>query len=112
MKAINKDGSYRYSNTIAVTLANAQKGMTVDVYPNPIRSNDLHANLYLLKDEALTVHVFDMSGKLVSEQKVQGTKGQNTITINAFRTLSAGIYTVNVTSNSEVINKKVIKVTN
>ena len=112
LKAINKDGSYRYSNTIAVTLANAQKGMTVDVYPNPIRSNDLHANLYLLKDEALTVHVFDMSGKLVSEQKVQGTKGQNTITINAFRTLSAGIYTVNVTSNSEVINKKVIKVTN
>ena len=112
LKAINKDGSYRYSNTIAVTLANAQKGMTLDVYPNPIRSNDLHANLYLLKDEALTVHVFDMSGKLVSEQKVQGTKGQNAITINAFRTLSAGIYTVNVTSNSEVINKKVIKVTN
>ena len=112
LKAINKDGSYRYSNTIAVTLANAQKGMTVDVYPNPIRSNDLHANLYLLKDEALTVHVFDMSGKLVSEQKVQGTKGQNAITINAFRTLSAGIYTVNVTSNSEVIKKKVIKVTN
>ena len=110
LKATSKDGSYTYSNIIAVTLVSAnQKAMTVEVYPNPIRNNALNVNLYLLKEEALNVRIFDLTGKVVAQQTVQATKGLSKVSIDAFKKLSAGIYTVNVTSSSEVVNKKVVK---
>ena len=110
LKATNKDGSYRFSNIVTAMLADNSKGISVSVYPNPIRSNALHVNLYLLKDEALTISIYNMSGKLVAEQKVQGTKGLSSLSIDAFKTFSSGIYSMNVTSSSEVVNKKIIKV--
>jgi len=111
LKAINNNGNYSYSNTIAILVAVAnKKGITVAVYPNPVRNNALSINLCLLKEEAVAIRVFDMNGKVVAHQTVQATKGQNTVSIASFKNLIAGIYTVNVTSSSEVVNKKVIKI--
>ena len=109
LKLIDKDGKYKYSEVISVSLGSV-KPLTVEVFPNPVSSSTLNMNLYLLKDEALTIRVFDMSGKIVSEQKTQGTKGYSSLSIPAFKSLSRGIYTISVISNSDVVNKKVIKV--
>jgi len=110
LKAMNKDGSYRFSNIITLPLSNNLKRMSVGVYPNPIRSAPLQVNLNLLRDEAVTFRVYAMNGKLVLEQKIQGAKGQSLIRIDAFRTIKAGIYTLNITSNSDAINEKIIKI--
>lgn len=109
LKLMNKDGSYQYSNVVSVVLGIA-KTLTVELFPNPIRSNALNVNMYLLRDEVLTIRVLDINGKVVAHQTVQGYKGQTAVSIPAFKTLLAGIYTVNVTSNGEIVNKKVIKV--
>jgi len=109
LKLIDKNGNYKYSELVSVSLG-IVKPLTVEVFPNPVSSSTLNMNLYLLKDEALTIRVFDMSGKLVSEQHAQGAKGNSSLSVPAFKSLSSGVYTVSVVSNSDVVNKKVIKV--
>jgi len=109
LKLIDKNGNYKYSEVVSVLLGSV-KPLTVELFPNPVSSSTLNMNLYLLKDEALTVRVFDMSGKLVSETHVQGTKGNSSLSVPAFKSLSQGVYTVSVVSNSEVVTKKVIKI--
>ena len=109
LKMINKDGSYKYSEVVSVLLGSA-KPLTVEVFPNPVASSTLNMNLYLLKDEALTIRVFDMTGKLVSEQKTQATQGYSSLSLPVFKGLAAGIYKVSVCSNSDVVNKMVVKI--
>ena len=110
LKLISKDGSYNYSQTITlVTSSTSLKTLTADVYPNPVHNTDISVSLYLIKEDALTIRVFDINGKLVYTQKTQGQKGFSTLSIPAFKTLSAGTYTVNIISGSDVANKKVVK---
>ena len=110
MKLISKDGSYNYSQIITiVTNSTSLKTLTADVYPNPVRNTDLSVSLYLLKEDALTIRVFDIKGKLVYTQKAQGQKGFSTLSIPAFKYLGTGAYTVNVISSTVVVNKKVVK---
>ncbi len=109
LKLISKDGSYNYSQTITMVTNNSLKVLTADVYPNPVRSTDVSVSLYLLKEDALTIRVFDINGKMVYTQKVQGQKGFSTLSIPAFKYLSAGTYTVNIISSTDVVNKKVVK---
>ena len=110
LKLISKDGHYNHSQTITlVTGGNGLQTLAADVYPNPVRNTDLNVSLYLIKEDALTIRVFDINGKLVYTQKVQGQKGFSTLSIAAFKTLSAGTYNVNITTSKNVINKKVVK---
>ncbi len=110
LKLISKNGSYNYSQTITlVTSGNSLQTLTADVYPNPVRNTDLSVSLYLVKEDALTIRVFDINGKLIYTQKVQGQKGFSTLSIAAFKTLSAGTYNVNINTSKSVINKKVVK---
>ena len=108
LKLINKDGGFTYSSTATVAVANSLRTFTADVYPNPVRS-DLNVNLYAAKDDNLTVRLYDINGKLVYTQKIQSRKGFSTLFIPAFKTLSAGTYTLNITNSNDVVNKKVLK---
>ena len=110
LKVLNKDGSYRYSNIIDLSLSSNQKNMSVSIYPNPIHNTPLNVNLYLLKEETVILKVYAMNGRLMLEQKIQGNKGQNLISLDKFRILNGGIYTLNITSNSDVFNQKIIKI--
>ena len=108
LNMINKDGSHNYSFVATVALANSLKAFTAEVYPNPVH-NEANINLYSIKDDALTIRVFDINGKLVYAQKTFSKKGFSSLSIPAFKTLLSGTYTVNITNSSDVINKKVIK---
>lgn len=108
LKLVNKDGSHTYSNIASVTLTNSLKTFTAEVYPNPVH-NVATINLYSIKDEALAIRIFDINGKLVYTQKNFSKKGFSTLSIPAFKSLAAGTYTINITNNTDVVNKKVIK---
>lgn len=88
LKLIGKDRT----STENVASANA-----VSVWPNPAENGSFNVTV----SEASVVKVSNVQGEVVYEQNVEA--GDNNITVNA-----AGVYFVTVTSNVDVVTKKVI----
>ena len=78
LSVVDKDGSSKNSNTIAVQLSSSQGG--ISVYPNPVNSI-LHAYINSGKNEKTMLQVIDMSGKIVAQQSVQLVTGNNAVSV-------------------------------
>ena len=78
LKQVDLDGTFDYSNNIAVRLENQQN---VQVYPNPIEEA---AQLYLESDHAssITILVVDAAGKEVITETANLEKGANTLSLS------------------------------
>lgn len=78
----------------------------VSVYPNPFNQN-MNVNLNLMTNEAVTIEMFDMAGKMVSSQN-QGelAAGQHVITVDGSN-LADGMYFVKITAGASVVTQKV-----
>jgi len=110
LKLINKDGSFKYSNVINVTGLESNESLTLEAFPNPFSNNNLKLNIYLLNDEALTIHVFDINGRMISEQNLHGSKGLSSLSIPTLTYAKAGIYSLRITCGNSVLLKKIIKI--
>ncbi len=110
IKVMSAAGFYEYSKTIKVipNTINSIFSNTL-IYPNPISNSDLNIRLNLIKDQLLNIGVYDMKGKQVYFKKVFKQKGVNSFSIPCFNDLSAGLYTLNIVSDTELITKKVLK---
>lgn len=73
----------------------------LSVYPNPVK-NELHIDMDIERD--VTINIFDVSGKLVIFETVQGQA--NTIQMKG---LSKGIYFANVKSSEKSRTFKIVK---
>jgi hypothetical protein len=73
----------------------------LSIYPNPVKS-ELHIDMEIATE--LKVNIFDVSGKLVLVETVQGQA--NTIQLKG---LSKGIYLVNVQSSEKSRTFKIVK---
>ena len=85
------DGSYKFSNTIAVKGYNR---FVFKIYPNPASAN---ISLNLSSDEAgkTDIDLYDISGKIVSQYHLYLLKGNNLREID-IKELPAGIYTLKI----------------
>ncbi|MFP5040092.1 LamG-like jellyroll fold domain-containing protein [Parasediminibacterium sp. JCM 36343] len=112
LRLIDKDGSYKYSNIISIVVDQAIgfKSISAEVSPNPVRNGNMNLSLYLAKDELVTIRVVDANGKMVAQQKAQAAKGLTALNLPAFKSLPVGVYTVIIATNSDTINKKVVKI--
>lgn len=77
-----------------------------NVYPNP-SSGRFFMSYTLDNANELTVHVLDITGKVILEKQVQGNAGKNEVELNA-GDLSAGVYFLQVQAGNAVGNKKLI----
>ncbi len=109
LKMLSKEGSYKYSGVVNVNFLTTNELMTVEIFPNPIRNEALNLNVYLLKDDAIDVCVFDVNGRLVSAVSLKGSKGFNSVKVPTFTDKKAGIYSVRITSSNNIVTKKVVK---
>jgi hypothetical protein len=84
-------------------VANNESGM--DVFPNPFSSS---ANVVFetATNENAVLKIFDLQGRLVSEQATQITKGRNVITVSL--QLAAGMYIFRLESKSRLYTKRVL----
>lgn len=73
----------------------------ISVYPNPVK-NDLHIDLPIVTD--LTINLFDIAGKLIMTKTLDDKS--NTISL---KTLSKGIYFLNVKSSDKSGNFKLVR---
>jgi|CXWJ01.1.fsa_nt_gi hypothetical protein len=85
------------------------KGDRVDVFPNPVYSNEINFNYYAdVTGKEINVSLFDVSGKIIfKEDKFVSPRRNNAVTIN--KSLAKGIYFLQVNTPNDIFTKKVIR---
>jgi hypothetical protein len=92
-----------YSGSCALGVEEDELNAGINVYPNPTKgefyiNNDGFINLQ-------KVTIYDISGRLISQQDISSASRLNTIYLNG---VSKGIYLVNIHSDKTFITKKII----
>jgi hypothetical protein len=92
LKVIDNDGTFSYSNTINVPLAEAVSNNFVNVYPNPT-GGQLNVEIQSTGLYDTKVSVFDVIGKKVFEKQTAVVKGLNTLQFD-FSQFTKGTYVI------------------
>ncbi|RLD55494.1 MAG: hypothetical protein DRJ05_12870 [Bacteroidetes bacterium] len=99
---------YSLANSLLTVIDNKVKDdMNVLVYPNPF-NDELFISIKEGSDKISSIELFDLTGKSIISQKVQGSLG-NVIKLDGSEILDAGFYFLQVTINGKVVTQKVIK---
>jgi Repeat of unknown function (DUF6923)/Secretion system C-terminal sorting domain len=105
LKMIDIDGSFTYSNVIMIR--RDQSNITgIIISPNPVYSGGvITIRLNADNRKNVDIRVMDMSGKVVLRQQNQLNTGINSLSLNQ-QALPAGIYTVQVIAEDEILSSK------
>jgi hypothetical protein len=106
LKMIENDGSYKYSSVVTLKLKDA--GTTINTYPNPFASN-IKIDIVSQIEEVGHVKLIAIDGRVVTQFDVKLTKGNNAIQINSLESLPKATYTVEVSSATKKLTKRVVK---
>ena len=68
----------------------------VSVYPNPTTSDRIDLTLQTNREQAATIRLHDLTGRLVHEETVRLYSGSNELRLGVKRTLPSGIYQLTV----------------
>jgi hypothetical protein len=108
IKLVNEAGS-AYSHTI--TLYSGDAGFGIKTLNNPFDSY-LAFDANSPVDQQVSISLFDNFGRLVLEKQQKLFMGSNKITLSGLGGLSDGSYFLRVQTNTQCINKKMIKIKN
>ncbi len=109
LKMIDRDGKFRYSNTIVFSNSQTQDIVISNVAPNPF-TEIIKLNVELKNMTLLQIQMTDFSGRIVYTKTVQGMEGVNSIQCNGLGKLSAGVYMITVKTEDTVMQQKLLKV--
>ncbi len=104
LKQIDFDGAFTYSDVISVRNT-AVKTNDILIYPNPNNTESVTISISQLDENPMTITMTDISGKIILKEV--GMIGQNIANIN-YGSVPAGVYLINVNSNSINETKKLI----
>jgi len=107
LKMVDKDGSFRYSETI-VLKPSAGSFEVQQVKPNPFTS-EVQVVITATKSKELQINLLDVHGRLIKTQKGNIVQGSNSITVNNLSNLSKGIYYLEIISQDNRSVQKIIK---
>lgn len=104
LKVADKNGKWFYSPTIYIV--NIKKNFEMKVYPNPISTNSwLQINSQI--NEAFTLTVCDLSGKIIWQKNIQAVEGNNFIALPLDKTIKGTYllkaYSLHVDENIVII---------
>jgi len=100
LKQVDFDGSFAYSDVVAVQREASLDEMNITLFPNP-SMGDLNVVLSDVPDEEIWLGISDGAGRLVLRERVSGTRTQ----VHADQ-LPAGTYTVVLTGNTRTLDRK------
>ena len=106
--SVPKNGSYIYvdnlqfvGNVVGISENNLNEN-NITVFPNP-STRELNIDFYVEPDKASSLLIYDLNGKLIHE--LTKLSKNNLIDVSQW---SKGIYTIQIKSNNQFINKKLI----
>ena len=106
LKSVDFDGSYEYSQVVALR-RNATKE-TIEVLGNPF-SSTLTLRISCIQNSKGQVRLYDAGGKLLRQNNITLITGQQVYTLKDLAALPAGIYTVEAVINNRQWRQRVVK---
>jgi len=102
LKMVDQNQSYSYSDIISVVFQNnkSNKGLKINIYPNPISGN-LNLELFTERNDEVGYSIFDVSGFKLIEGKfpINGSSSQK-IQLD-LRSFEPGLYLIKVSNSAE-----------
>jgi hypothetical protein len=105
LKFTDNNGSYKYSNVIALLLSTNING--IKVLPNPAKSY-VQVSITSKTNETATIKITDASGKAIITQPASISKGLNIFIVNGLDKFSNGFYIVQLINNEEILSSSLI----
>lgn len=107
LKQVDLDGKFDYSKAVAVSFYGTTNN-EIALGPNPAVS---YTQLFIFGEanQTVTVEIFDMQGKKLSDQHLTLNAGENKVVLNNIDNLQNGIYHVRVIQNGKTETLKLIK---
>ena len=104
LKQLDRDGGFKYSNTIVIRRDSKQNIYTI--FPNPITNNTLN---FSVSDNSkpLTVNVVDYQGRTLITQRYEALGYSNTVSL-PMPYLNTGIYWVIFSNDGNKMVKKIV----
>jgi len=106
VRQTDANGGSSNSNTVEARLF-AEEGLSLDLYPNPTRGV-VYLTYRSTFTDKMNVRIYDMLGKLVSEDAFDVNPGSETLTFD-LSNVSSAAYTFSVTAGGKVEVFKVVK---
>lgn len=108
IKQVDQNGAFEFTQVKSISLMDAQ-GVQITAMPNPA-TNNLNINLTNSTDEIVKVEVklYNMAGQLVRSLSKSHSNNEGAIQLD-IQTLPAGIYSLQVNSNGQVEQLRIIK---
>lgn len=106
LKSISESGKVAYSDILSFKVATANTGK-LTVFPTMVQST---ANVSISAPEQTVgyLQVTDFNGRVVKQQQLMLKKGNNSIVVSGFESLSKGNYIVSVRTTSDLLSKQVV----
>lgn len=105
LKAVNSDGTYKYSDIVVIKL---EKKKEIRVVGNPFYTH-LTIQYHLADQGQIKVNLYDMQGRLLKADAIRAQRGYGTHTISDLSHLPRGTYLVEMWLDDKRQTQKVIK---
>jgi len=105
LKQVDVDGSYTYSQIVAVQI-NAEN-YTFNIYPNPVRYVAI-ASIYSVTTSDSKMIITDITGRIVKQQPIKLQRGTQQVEIN-LSNIKTGNYQATIYLNGQYITRKILK---
>jgi hypothetical protein len=91
VKLYDLDGSYKYSNTVAVRLNETG----IRIWPNPFREN-IQVSISVMAATRLDISLRDINGKLVYRKGIQVARGNHQLSLDRIGNIAKGMYSLEI----------------
>ncbi|MEM1325594.1 MAG: T9SS type A sorting domain-containing protein [Bacteroidota bacterium] len=106
LKQVDIDGTFEYSDIVAVT--HARKTMDIgEFYPNPSQSGIVNLDHSMTNGDNFSITIFDLTGKLLLQRDNQISHEGGALHFD-FSVLTAGIYLVKIDSQGSAVYRKLV----
>jgi len=106
LRMVNGNGDSKYSSVVYIK---TREESSIGIKCNTVFRNLIDVVMQTEKEEAIAVHLFNGSGKLVRYIEVQGKKGANFIQLDNVQSLANGTYILQLKQGGEMHTRKLIK---
>jgi len=108
LRMVDQDQTYKYSVVRWINFADHVNETHFSVFPNPF-TDAVSVWYNSVRDEQAVIQLCDVSGKIIFEQPIKVSIGNNFFTMNQFSSLVQGIYLLHFNSDRIAFTQKILK---
>jgi hypothetical protein len=107
LKQIDFNGETSFSNTVPLKRCKDDNYQIDYVFYNSL-TNEIVVNYTVIKTEKIDINIFDLQGKVVSQNKLVINQNENQVRLSLDQKMDNAVYFVSVISSNRVDTKKII----